>query len=306
MPELQPVVVGGGAGDIASAARPDAAPDLAPREEESPPLFVIQPTRGFLRFDLRELWHYRDLLYFLTWREISIRYKQTVLGFAWAIIQPVMTMVVFTIFLGKLAKVPSDGVPYPVFSYLGLLPWMYFSNAVTRSSMSLVANSNLLSKVYFPRILMPLSGTLSALVDFAIAFVVLIVLMLGYGMVPAPSILLIIPLLVVTAISATGVGMWFAALNVKYRDIQHAIPFLIQVWMYASPVVYSASSVPAKYRPLFGLNPMAGIIDAYRACALGRPIDWSILAASTLSTLVLTAIGAWQFRRMERHFADIV
>jgi lipopolysaccharide transport system permease protein len=272
----------------------------------SPPTFIIEPTEGFVALDLRELWHYRDLLYFLTWREISIRYKQTVLGFAWAILQPLLTMVVFTVFLGRLAKVPSDGVPYPVFSYLGLLPWTYFANAVTRSGTSLVSNANLLSKVYFPRLLIPLSGTLSALVDLVVAFAILLVLMLFYSVPITVSLFLVIPLTIMTSIAATGVGMWLSALNVQYRDVQHAVPFLIQLWMFATPVVYPSSVVPDRWRLLFAINPMAGIIEAYRAAALGRPIDWSTLGISLLVVLFIMAIGAWQFRRMERRFADIV
>jgi ABC-type polysaccharide/polyol phosphate export permease len=208
--------------------RQAAAGEVALRE--APPVLVLEPTRGTGRLDFRELWHYRDLLYFLTWREISVRYKQTVLGFAWAVLQPLLTMLVFTVFLGRLAKIPSDGIPYPVFTYLGLLPWMYFANALTRSSMSLVSNASLVSKVYFPRVLIPLSGTLSALVDFLVAFAILGVLMAWYRIVPAPEALLLIPLSALTALAALGVGMWLAALNVQYRDVQHAIPFLVQVW----------------------------------------------------------------------------
>lgn len=270
------------------------------------PLFVIEPTRGFVAVDFRELWHYRDLLYFLTWREISIRYKQTALGFAWAILQPLLTMVVFTVFLGRLARVPSDGIPYPVFSYLGLLPWTYFANAVTRSGMSLVANSNLLSKVYFPRLLIPLSGTLSALVDFAVAFVLLLVLMAIYSVPLVPSLLLIVPLTLLTSIAALGVGMWLSALNVQYRDVQHAVPFLIQIWMFATPVVYPASLVPERWRLLLSLNPMAGIIESCRAAALGRPLPWDLLGISTVTVLLFAMVGGWMFRRMERRFADIV
>ena len=283
---------------------PDVHVGEAAREDA--PLFVIEARRGFASVDFRELWHYRDLLYFLTWREISIRYKQTLLGFAWAIIQPFTAMVVFTVFLGRLAKVPSDGIPYPVFSYLGLLPWTYFANAVTRSGMSLVSNANLLSKVYFPRVLIPISGVLSAAVDFVIAFVVLIGLMLWYGITPALSTLWLLPLTLLTAIAATGVGMWLASLNVKYRDVQHAVPFLIQIWMYATPVVYPASLVPAKWRTVFALNPLTGIVEAYRASVLGRPIDWSTLGVSAAASLGLLVAGTIAFRRMERHFADIV
>lgn len=267
---------------------------------------IIEPTRGWVPVDLRELWHYRDLLYVLTWREISVRYKQTLLGFAWAIIQPVMTMVVFTIFLGKFARIPSDGIPYPVFSFLGLLPWTFFSGALTRSGTSLVANANLLSKVYFPRVLIPLSATLSALADFLIAFVVLFALMGWYGIAPSWTAIYLIPLTVLTAIAATGVGMWLSALNVQYRDVQHAIPFLVQLWMYATPVVYPSSIVPEKWRALFALNPLAGIIEGFRSATLGRPMDWRLLSISAAATLVLTAIGFWRFRRMERTFADIV
>jgi lipopolysaccharide transport system permease protein len=288
------------------AATRDTAIARDEERQDTAPMFVIEPTHGFVAIDMRELWHYRDLLYFLTWREISIRYKQTVLGFMWAIIQPLLTMIVFTVFLGRLAKVPSDGVPYPVFSYLGLLPWTYFANAVTRSGTSLVSNANLLSKVYFPRLLIPLSGTLSALVDFAVAFVILIVLMLIYSVPITASLLLVIPLTILTSVAATGVGMWLSALNVQYRDVQHAVPFLIQLWMFATPVVYPASVVPEKWRLLFALNPMAGVIEAYRAAALGRPVDWRTLGVSCAVVLVITAIGAWQFRRMERRFADIV
>ena len=275
-------------------------------EASTPPTFIIEPARGFVAIDLRELWHYRDLLYFLTWREISIRYKQTVLGFTWAVLQPLLTMLVFTVFLGRLARVPSDGIPYPVFSYLGLLPWTYFANAVTRSGTSLVSNANLVSKVYFPRLLIPLSGTLSALVDFAVAFVLLLVLMLFYGVAIKPTLLLVVPLTVLASLAALGVGMWLSALNVQYRDVQHAVPFLIQLWMFATPVVYPASIVPERWRLVFSLNPLAGVIEGYRAAALGRPLPWSALAVSTAVIAAFTAVGGWQFRRMERRFADIV
>jgi len=270
------------------------------------PTFVIEPTRGFTRIDFAELWHFRDLLYFLTWREISVRYKQTALGVAWAVIQPLATMFVFTVFLGRLAKMPSDGIPYPVFSYLGLLPWTYFANAVTRSGASLVGNSNLLSKVYFPRLLIPMSGTLSALADFAIAFGILFLLMFWYGITPAASTWMLLPLSVLMTLAAFGVGMFFAALNVRYRDVQHAIPFVMQIWMYATPVVYPSSVVPGHWRIAFALNPLAGLIEAYRASVLGRPIDWVSLGVSSLVIVVAVAFGLWQFRRLEREFADIV
>ncbi|MDB4907220.1 MAG: putative polysaccharide transporter permease protein [Gemmatimonadetes bacterium] len=275
-------------------------------DPETPPLFVIAPTRGHARVDWHELWHYRDLLYFLTWREISIRYKQTVLGFLWAIVQPLMTMVVFTVFLGNLAKVPSDGVPYPIFSYLGLLPWTYFANAVSRSGSSLVGNANLLSKVYFPRLLIPISGAVSALVDFGIAFGILLALMAWYRVVPSFQSFLLVPLVVLTMLAALGVGMWLSALNVQYRDVQHAVPFLVQLWMFATPVVYPASVVSPKWRPLFALNPMTGVIEAYRSSVLGRPIDWTSLGISTSVIFLFLGIGFTVFRRMERRFADVV
>ncbi len=297
-------------GHVATAPRPPGVAEApAPPSSEphhDPHVVVIEARRGPRTLALDEIWAYRDLLYFLTRREIALRYKQTVLGVLWAVIQPISAMVIFTIFLGNLAKVPSDGIPYPVFTYLGLLPWLYFSGAVTRSAQSLVTNSTLLSKVYFPRVLIPLSATLSALADFVIAFVVLVVLMLIYGMTPAPSTVLLIPLVLLTALASLGAGMWLSAVNVKYRDVTHALPFLMQVWMYATPVVYPTSLVPDKWRLLVALNPLAGIIEAYRATTLGRPIDWPTLGVSTLATVFVLWMGLRRFARMEREFADIV
>jgi lipopolysaccharide transport system permease protein len=215
-------------------------------------------------------------------------------------------MIVFSIFLGRLAGVPSDGVPYPVFAYLGLLPWIYFSSAVGRSSAGLVAHANLLGKVYFPRILIPLSAVLSALVDFLLAAVVLVGIMLYHDMVPASGSLLLLPLSILTALLALGIGMWLGALNVKYRDVQHATPFLMQIWMFATPVVYPNSIVPGSYHAWFHLNPMAGVIGAYRAAVLGAPVDWEALSISCVVTLVFLMLGLWQFRRVDRFFADVV
>ena len=267
---------------------------------------VIEPGKRGLREEVADLLHFRDLLYFLVRREITVRYKQTLLGAMWAVVQPFMTMVVFSVFLGRLAGLPSDGIPYPVFAYLGLLPWGYFSGAVNRCSASLVGNASLLGKVYFPRVLIPMSSTLAGLVDFAIAGTVLLVLMFWYGMVPAASIALYLPLTALTAFLALGVGMWLASLNVQFRDVQQATPFLLQLAMFATPIVYPASLVPERYRFLYELNPMAGVIAAYRASALGEPIPWRSLAVSSAVALILLATGWWQFRRMERHFADIV
>lgn len=258
------------------------------------------------RFDPRELWHYRDLLYFLTRREVTIRYKQTILGIAWAVLQPLLATVIFTLFLGRLARIPSDGIPYPVFVYLGLLPWTFFSNAVTRSGASLVANANLLSKVYFPRLLVPVSATLSALVDTGFGFLMLLAIMLGYDTPPTWGLALLAPLLALVAVAATGLGLWLAALNVRYRDVQHAVPFLVQLWMFASPVVYPASKVPEEWRLLYSLNPMAGLVEACRNAPLGRPIDLPALGLSTAVAFGLLAFGLWRFRRMERSFADVI
>jgi len=271
-----------------------------------PPTILIEPGRKARLLDIHELWTYRDLLFFLTWREISVRYKQTFLGVAWAVIQPLLTIVVFTVFLGKLAKMPSDGVPYPVFSFLGLLPWTYFANAATRSSTSLVSNGNLLSKVYFPRLLIPLSGTLSALVDFVVALALLVGLMLWYGIVPALSGWWLVPLSLLTAIAAIGVGMALAAINVRYRDVAHAVPFLLQLWMYATPIVYPSSLVPERWRLVFAVNPLTGIIEGYRAAMLGRPMPWAALGVSVGIIAVLNYFGFRIFSRMEREFADVI
>ncbi len=267
---------------------------------------VIEPGRRQLGEELEDLLHYQDLLYFLVRRELAVRYKQTLLGALWAILQPFMTMVVFSVFLGKLGGLPSDGIPYPVFAYLGLLPWTYFSGSVGRCSASLVANAGLLGKVYFPRVLIPMSSTLAALADFAIASTVLVGLMMWYGLVPAASVILFVPLTALTAILALGVGMWLASLNVQYRDVQHVTPFLMQIWMFATPIVYPNSIVPERFRFVYELNPMAGVISAYRASALGHAIDWRALGVSSILALVFLFSGWWQFRRMDRHFADIV
>jgi len=272
----------------------------------SPYLLVLEPSKGAARLNLPELWRHRDLLYYLTRREISIRYKQTLFGIAWAVLQPLLSMVVFSLFLGRLAGVQSDGLPYPVFSYLGLLPWTFFANAMTRSSASLVGNANLLSKVYFPRVLIPLSATLSALVDFAIAFVVLLVLMAWYQIALSAAVLWLVPLSLATAFLATGIGMGLAALNVRYRDVQHAIPFLMQLWMFTTPVVYPVDTVPERWRFLLDLNPMTGLIEACRAAPLGRAIDVQSIAVSAAVGVVFVVLGVSRFRRMEKTFADVV
>ena len=270
-------------------------------------LTVIEPQKGWLRFDLKEIWKYRELFYFLTKRDIKVRYKQTVLGGLWAIIQPVFTMIVFTLFFGKLAKVPSDGIPYPIFVYAGLLPWTYFANALAASGNSLVGSANLITKVYFPRLIIPASASLAGLLDFFIAMLVLGILMIYYQFLPGYSILLFPALIALTFLCAVGVGLWLSALNVEYRDIRYAIPFLIQIWMFVSPVIYPVSMVKEKYQWLLALNPMGGVINAYRASLLGhQPINWSLLCISAIIILILFLSGIYYFKKMEKTFADVV
>jgi lipopolysaccharide transport system permease protein len=275
--------------------------------DTAPSITVIEPKTGWVPVDFREIWNYRELLYFLTKRDIKVRYKQTVLGGLWAVIQPAFTMLVFTLFFGRLAKMPSDGLPYPIFVYAGLLPWTYFANAVSASGNSLVGSANLITKVYFPRIVVPGSAALAGLLDFFIALFVLAALMIWYQFLPGPAILLFPFLVALTFLCAVGVGLWLSALNVQYRDIRYAIPFLIQVWMFVSPVIYPVSLVQGNYQWLLALNPMGGVIHAYRAALLGhQPIDWGLLGLSTLIILALFLGGLYYFRRMEKVFADVV
>jgi lipopolysaccharide transport system permease protein len=270
------------------------------------PLFSIVPQRGWVGLNLRELWAYRELLYFLTWRDIKVRYKQTVLGVAWAIIQPVVTMMVFTLFFGKLAHMPSDGIPYPIFAYSGLLPWTFVSNAVSGAGDSLVGSATLITKVYFSRLVIPCAAVCAALVDFAIAAVVLIGMMGWYGIGPHWGMLMLLPLALTAVLLAAAVGMWMSALNVKYRDVRYALPFLIQVWMFATPVIYPASIVPERWRWLMGFNPLTGVIDGFRSALFGLPFHWGDAAAGAAIALAGFVYSAYAFRRMERKFADIV
>jgi len=271
------------------------------------PVTIIEPSRGWLSLNLRELWEYRDLLFFLAWRDISVRYKQTVLGAAWAIIQPFFSMVVFSLFFGRLAKIPSEGVPYPIFSYAALLPWHYFATAMASSSDSLIGSQNLLTKVYFPRLVIPLASVIPAMVDFAIAFVVLLGMMLFYRIVPTWNIVWLPAFLLLALVTALGVGLWLSAMNVKYRDIRYAVPFLVQFWMFASPVTYPSSLVPETWRALYGLNPMAGVIEGFRWALLGtQTAPGPMTAVSALAALLLLLSGAFYFRRMEKTFADVV
>jgi lipopolysaccharide transport system permease protein len=287
------------------------SPALGPKTEQRPPLpdrpiVILEPSKFWVALDLRSLWAYRELLYFLTWRDVKVRYKQTVLGAAWAIIQPLLTMLIFTLFFGQLAGVPSDGIPYPIFAYAGLLPWTFFSNAVTNSGNSLVGSSSLITKVYFPRMIIPGAAVTAGLVDFAIAFLVLVALMVYYHIRVSGIVLMMLPLTLLITLLALGVGMWMSALNVRYRDIRYALPFLIQLWMFASPIIYPVSMLPAKWRWLLALNPLTGIIAGFRASLFGLPLDWQALGISTGITLVLLVYSAFSFRRMEKSFADIV
>jgi len=270
------------------------------------PIVVIKPSKNWVALNLRDLWQYRDLLYILTERDIKVKYKQTILGAAWAIMQPLLTMLVTSLFFGKLAKMPSDGIPYPIFAYAGLLPWTFFSNAVTSSGNSLVGNSNLVTKVYFPRMIIPIATVAAGLLDFIIAFGLLIVLMFYYQVALSVNLLMLPVLLVLTSVSAIGVGMWMSALNVKYRDIRYVLPFLIQLGLFVTPIFYPLSLVPEKWRWLLALNPLAGQIEAYRAAFFGLPFDWFALGVSAVVTVGVLIYAAYNFRRMEKSFADVI
>jgi lipopolysaccharide transport system permease protein len=269
------------------------------------PVIDIHPSHGWIPVNLKDLWLYRELLYFLTWREIKVRYKQTVLGFAWAIIQPFFMMIVFTLFFGNLANVPTGGIPYPLFNYAALLPWTLFSAGITRSGMSLVQDVNLVRKIYFPRLVMPIAGILSPVVDFAIAFTILIGMMFYYHYFPTVQMLWLPVFLILALMTALGVGLWLSALNIKYRDIQYMIPFLIQLWLFASPVVYSSSSLPSKFQAVYALNPMAGVIEGFRWALLGTEPPGSVIFVSLAIVVVVLVTGAFYFRRGEQTFADV-
>ncbi len=276
-------------------------------QTSSQDITVIEPQRGWISLGLKEIWKYRELFYFLTKRDVKVRYKQTILGGLWAIIQPLFTMIIFTLFFGKLARIPSDGIPYPIFVYAGLLPWTYFANALSASGNSLVGSANLITKVYFPRLIIPASASLAGLVDFVIALSILGIMMIYYQFLPGISFLLVPCLVGLTFLCSVGTGLWLSALNVQYRDIRYAIPFGIQLWMFISPVIYPVSMVKEKYQWLLALNPLGGIINAFRASLLGhKPIDWLLLSISTVTILILFISGLYFFRKMEKTFADVV
>jgi len=268
---------------------------------------VIEPPKSWMPLELSELWKFRELLYFLTWRDIKVRYKQTALGAAWAILQPVLTMLIFSIVFGGLAKLPSDGVPYPIFTFIGLLPWQLFNFALTQSSNSLVGSQNLISKVYFPRLVVPFSSVLAGVVDFGIAFVVLIGMMAFYGISLTPATLLLPVFLFLALTSAMAVGLWLSALNVKYRDIRYVVPFLTQFWMYATPIAYSSSLIPERWRWLYSLNPMTGVVEGFRWAILGKSsLDVVSLFLSACVVIAMLIGGLYYFKRMEASFADII
>ncbi len=267
----------------------------------------IQPASGWVALDLKDLWRYRELLLFFTWRDIKVRYKQTALGAAWAILQPLLTMVIFSVIFGQVAKLPSDGIPYPVFTFTALLPWQLFAFALANSSNSLVLNQNLVSKVYFPRLVIPIAALLPGLVDFGISFVVLLGMM-AYYHIGLSLRLLILPLLLLLALAtATGIGLWLSALNVKYRDVRYAVPFLTTFWQYATPIAYSSTLIPERWRLLYGLNPMTGVVEGFRWALLGKGEGTGLLIwLSTLMVVAMLVGGLYYFRRMEDSFADII
>ena len=272
----------------------------------SKPLVVIEASRAWVPINFPDLWSYRELLYFLVWRDVRVRYKQTVLGAAWAILQPLVTMIIFTYFFGKLARVPTEGIPYPIFFYTGLLLWTYFSNAVMSGANSLIGNTNLITKVYFPRLIIPASAVGAGLVDFAIASFLLIGMLIYYNFPVTAGYLMLIPLVALTTLFALGMAVWLAALNVRYRDVRYVLPFLIQVWMFLSPIIYPSTLVPEEWRWIMILNPLTGIIEGFRSSLFGREFHWLALSYSTVLTFLLLVYASYTFRRMERHFAEFI
>jgi lipopolysaccharide transport system permease protein len=271
------------------------------------PVTIVKPSKGWIPLNLRELCEYRELIYFLTWRDIKVRYKQTVLGAAWAIIQPFFTMVIFSLFFGKLAKVPSDGIPYPIFTYAALVPWTFFANGLSQSSNSLVGSTNLIKKVYFPRLVVPISSVISGVFDFVLAFVVLLGMMLYYGIFPTVNIVWLPLLLLLTLTTSLGVGLWLSTLNVQFRDVRYTVPFLTQFWLFSTPIAYPSSLLSRPWRTLYGINPMVGVVEGFRWALLGTDTSpGPIIIVSSLVALALLVGGAFYFRRLEKSFADVI
>ena len=280
----------------------------SPHAIAPPPSHIrIQPSRGWVSLRLRELWQYRELLYFLVWRDVKVRYKQTALGAAWAVIQPFFTMVVFSVFFGRLAKMPSDGIPYPIFCYAALVPWTFFAGGLEQSSNSLVGSANLIRKVYFPRLAIPIATVLAGVIDFAIAFVVLLGMMLFYGIAPTVNVVWLPLFLVLAMVTALGAGLWLSALNVEYRDVRYVLPFVIQMWLFSTPVAYPSTLLSQPWRTLYGLNPMVGVVEGFRWTLLGSgAAPGPMLFVSSLAATAILVSGAFYFRRMEKDFADLV
>ncbi len=279
---------------------------LEPNEYELP-IVRIRPAKGWISLKLRDLWEYRELLYFLIWRDIKVRYKQTVLGASWAIIQPLMTMVVFSLFFGKLGKIPSDGIPYPIFSFAALVPWTFFVNGVTHGSNSMVGNANLIKKVYFPRLAIPISAVASGVVDFALAFAVLLLMMLYYGISPTLKMVWLPAFVLLALATSLGVSLWLSAMNVQYRDIKYVLPFITQFWLFATPIAYPSSLLSEPWRTLYAINPMVGVVEGFRWALLGTTRAPGLMfVASSCAAVAILVSGAFYFRRMERTFADVV
>jgi lipopolysaccharide transport system permease protein len=271
------------------------------------PIHIIRPSHGWVSLKLQELWEYRELLYFLIWRDIKVRYKQTVLGAAWAIIQPFFTMVVFSLFFGQLAKIPSDGIPYPIFSYAALVPWTFFATGLSQSSNSLVGSANLIKKVYFPRLAIPIATVLSGIVDFVLAFLVLLGMILFYGTYPTVNVLWLPCFLLIALVTVLGVGLWLSAMNVQFRDVRYLVPFLVQFWLFVTPIAYPSSLLSEPWRTLYGINPMVGVVEGFRWALLGTATAPGFtIIVSSIASLVLLVSGALYFRHMEKTFADVV
>jgi len=282
-----------------------ASSSITPASSEAH--IVIEPPKSWVALELKELWRYRELLYFLAWRDVKLRYKQTALGAAWAILQPLLTMVVFSIIFGQLAKLPSEGIPYPIFTYTALLPWQMFAFALSNSSNSLINSQNLISKVYFPRLIIPLASTLPGIIDFSFAFLVLLGMMAYYRVIPTLAILYLPLFLILALLSALAVGIWLSALSVEYRDVRYIVPFLTQFWMYATPIAYASSLIPEKWRLLYGLNPMTGVVEGFRWALLGMDMQSeAMVGVSAVVALGMFVCGLYYFRRMENNFADVI
>ena len=285
----------------------DAVSTMRGSSDATKTVTFISPSRGWISLRLQEVWKYRELLYFLIWRDIKVRYKQTVIGAAWAIIQPFFTMVIFSLFFGRLAKIPSDGIPYPIFSYTALVPWMFFANGLSQSSDSLVSSATLIKKVYFPRLAIPIAAVMSGIVDFLLAFCVLLGIMFFYGIIPTWHIIWLPVFIILTLITSLGMGLWLSAMNVQFRDIRYAVPFLIQFWLFSTPIAYPSSLLAEPWRTVYAINPMVGVVEGFRWALLGtQTAPGPMIIVSAMAAFIILVSGAFYFRRMEKLFADVV